>query len=140
MSQTDDQDNDDPDHQGVTDLMARIDRQQAQQEGEGRDAIAVTCDQLAELGITQVRISYDGCGDSGAVETVTAFQGEDEVDLPKVMEETLAEAAEKLLPSGWEINDGSFGELALDVAQRKLTREHNWRVSETEYDEHEFNV
>lgn len=39
-----------------------------------------------------------------------------------------------LLPSGWEINDGSFGEINVDVATERITLEHNERYTEVRTD------
>jgi hypothetical protein len=35
-----------------------------------------------------------------------------------------------LLPGGWEINDGSYGEITADVATGQITVEHNERYTE----------
>lgn len=40
------------------------------------------------------------------------------------------EAVFDLLPSGWEINDGSYGEIIVDIASEKITVEHNERYTE----------
>lgn len=60
------------------------------------------------------------------------------VELPDELHDVLDEAACCLLPAGWEINEGAFGEFVLDVPERRLVREHNWRVESTEYDEEEY--
>ena len=39
------------------------------------------------------------------------------------------------MPDGWPNDAGAFGEFVLNVCDRELTREHNWRVESTEYDE-----
>lgn len=35
-----------------------------------------------------------------------------------------------LLPGGWEINDGSYGEIIVDVAEETVSVEHNERYTE----------
>ena len=35
-----------------------------------------------------------------------------------------------LLPGGWEINDGSYGDIVVDIAEEKVTVEHNERYTE----------
>lgn len=35
-----------------------------------------------------------------------------------------------LLPGGWEINDGSYGDIVVDVAEERVTIEHNERYTE----------
>lgn len=91
---------------------------------------------LKRLGVASIHLSYDGCGDSGVIEEVKAF-GVDEtlLEIPEKLEKALIAAGEILLPSGWENNDGAFGDLVLDVAQGRLVRQHNWRVQASEYEE-----
>lgn len=44
--------------------------------------------------------------------------------------EQLQEAMWQLLPGGWEINEGSFGAIVIDVLRRNIKREHNERIVE----------
>jgi hypothetical protein len=39
-------------------------------------------DALASANITEVHVEFDGEGDSGQIQTVTAFRGEERIDLP----------------------------------------------------------
>lgn len=48
--------------------------------------------------------------------------------------ETFVDNLFALLPSGWEINDGSFGEINIDVASERITLEHNERYTEVRTD------
>lgn len=115
----------------MTAYQERLERERA----EARQSMGKACDVLAEFGATEVRIEYDGYGDSGAVEGVTATGSAGDVEIPADLHEELISAAERLLPDGWENNSGAFGALVLNVADRRLTREHNWRVETSEYDE-----
>jgi hypothetical protein len=36
-----------------------------------------------------------------------------------------------LLPGGWEINDGSYGEISIDITDESIIVEHNERYTET---------
>jgi hypothetical protein len=36
-----------------------------------------------------------------------------------------------LLPGGWEINEGSYGEIEIDTIKSKIKHEHNERIIET---------
>ncbi|MCG8584116.1 MAG: hypothetical protein MI757_05335 [Pirellulales bacterium] len=101
---------------------------------KARAMLATTCDQLAEQGVDTLRIAYDGYGDSGSVESITAFADKKEMELDDKLHQTLRDAAYDLLPGGWEINEGSYGELVVDVANRQVSREHNWRVESSEYE------
>jgi hypothetical protein len=98
------------------------------------------CLELQGLGVTSVAIAYDGYGDSGAIEKIQAFQDDQEVDCPESISQQLEELAETWLPGGWDINEGAYGELILDVAVQVLTRAHNWRIESTEYEEAEFSL
>lgn len=98
------------------------------------------CDRLIELGVHVVTLEYDGYGDSGSVEAVIAETNGTELELPSDVQRELMEAAETLLPDGWENNDGAFGNLTLDVEGRQLTREHNWRIESTEYEEESWTL
>ena len=115
----------------MTAYQERLERERA----EARQSMGKACDALAELGATELRIEYDGYGDSGAVEGVKATGSAGDVEFPAGLRDELISAAERLLPDGWENNSGAFGELVLDIANRRLTREHNWRVETSEYDE-----
>lgn len=114
---------------------ANYEQQCERERVEARGVMAAALDALAKLGAAEARIAYDGYGDSGMVEGVSATGANGEIELPGEIRNQLVTAAEFLLPDGWENNSGAFGELVLDVANRRLTREHNWRVEETEYDE-----
>jgi hypothetical protein len=82
---------------------------------------------LTGRGITRVTARFDGCGDSGQVEELTA-----EPD-PAALDDPLAQALEDfllgLLPGGWEINEGGYGELAVDVATGRAEADAYWRVA-----------
>lgn len=98
-------------------------------------------DALVAAGIDLVTATFDGCGDSGQIEDVTAQRGEAVVELPSgeitistmiwgsgvvnISTMTVAAAVEQLAydflsetHGGWENNDGAFGEFTFDVAQR----------------------
>jgi hypothetical protein len=40
------------------------------------------------------------------------------------------EALFQLLPGGWEINDGSYGEIHVDIATEAITHDHNERYTD----------
>lgn len=121
----------------ITDWMVKYHERRNRERDEAVKQMSDVCSALMELNVAQVRMSYDGYGDSGMVEGVIATrEGEDDaIELPTGVRDQLIAAAETLLPDGWENNEGAFGELVLNVLQRSLTREHNWRVESTEYDE-----
>jgi len=115
--------------------------------------LKAACSPLASIGITQIHWAYDGAGDSGDMEsrTITDVHGNcaDEYyaaavkglnqELQKQLAlEELEKAVWELLPGGFEINEGSYGEVILDTAQQKISVHHNARIINTEYSEQEY--
>jgi hypothetical protein len=123
---------------------------------------ATILDALAAVGIRRVVVAFDGSGDSGQVESITAFDSQGtERELPTIdievsvldfwgttppsSQHTLAEAIDGLVWSllerthgGWENDDGGYGEISFDTAERTIKLELNTRYTETTYHEHEF--
>ena len=139
-----------------------------QQEAERREQIAevrpinkaALFDALAKAGVTRVVVSFDGSGDSGQIESIDAFAGDNTVDLPAAQIElaypadnrgglnrtthTVQDAIETLAydmleeeHDGWENNDGAFGEFAWDLTADTLLHTHSERYTECETTEHE---
>jgi hypothetical protein len=103
-------------------------------------------DALASAGITHVFAEFDGIGDSGQIESLSARINDSPIDLPvttvnmhstswnhaelRLQETTLATAIEdacygflEQTHAGWENNDGAYGEFTFHVAeaaQKKL--------------------
>jgi hypothetical protein len=118
-------------------------------------------DALAAAGITTVIVNFDGCGDSGQIETIEAKAEDDVIPLPTVQIEIasavwrsvtidrqtrpLEEAIEILVydvlnqkHGGWENNDGAYGEYTFDVAERTITLDYNERHMESDHSMHVF--
>ena len=112
----------------------------AKEKEEAHKVFSAEHSRLVELGVTHLRIEYDGYGDSGCVEEIVGMSNGQTIELPDDLVETLTEAAEKLLPSGWADNDGGYGAVVLSVADRRLAREHYARYVETEYEEEEWTL
>jgi len=116
---------------------------------------------LAAAGIVTVTVTFDGCGDSGQIESVDARNAHGDVALPDDRIETasapwegteperrtlsvgkaIEEMAYRFLEQthgGWENNEGAYGEFTFDVAARTITLDYNERYIETENHEHEF--
>ena len=128
------------------------------------------CATLFNAGITLVEVHYDGYGDSGEIEYVLLFKGDKQLKDEEVaslglptstiqaynhkskgdedryitkectMVDKIEECAYDFLPGGWEINEGSFGDLKISTETAKATLEHNFRIQETEYSEEEFDI
>ena len=118
-------------------------------------------DALAAAGITRVLVNFDGCGDSGQIEDMSALAGDAVVTLPESCIEFLEpigvgeppnrrtmsvkEAIEALVydalqetHSGWENNDGAYGDFTFDVEKRTIELDYNERYTESVNSYHEF--
>jgi hypothetical protein len=122
---------------------------------------AVLFDSLAAAGIETVTVIFDGYGDSGQIERIDIEAGEGTVLLPsdrieiaratwespeiERQTQTVQEAIETMVydllrqvHSGWEINDGAYGEFTFDVAERTIKLDYNERYTSSENYIHEF--
>ena len=123
---------------------------------------AVLFDALAKVSITTVVVSFDGCGDSGQIENIEARNGDRPVDLPSDAvaiakpeawgsanlldtEGSLTDLIDDLAydflaqtHSGWENNDGAYGEFNFDVVAGTVTLDYNERYTATDHSQHEF--
>ncbi|MBS3962852.1 MAG: hypothetical protein KGZ61_13625 [Sandarakinorhabdus sp.] len=111
-------------------------------------------DALASAGVVTLVVNFDGFGDSGQIEAMTATGAEGEIALPETcipyaspgrddgddaidqQPLTLAEAIETLCydllrqtHAGWENNDGAFGDFTFDVTARTISLDHNDRYT-----------
>ena len=122
---------------------------------------AVLFDSLAAVGIETVIVTFDGYGDSGQIEDISTGAGDAAIPLPpdrieiarmicvsaeiERQTQTVHEAIETLVydflrqtHSGWEINDGAYGEFTFDVAERTVKLDYNERYTSSENYSHEF--
>lgn len=122
---------------------------------------ATLFDALAEAGVTSVVVTFDGYGDSGQIEDITAYAGDRAVDLPAVAVEivhaewgqsaldraslSMRRAIEQLAYDflrethcGWENNEGAYGDFTFNVATRSITLDYNERIETSEYTQHVF--
>ncbi|WBO57751.1 MULTISPECIES: DUF6878 family protein [unclassified Acidocella] len=116
---------------------------------------------LVEHGITAVIVNFDGYGDSGQIEDITAQNDDGIVDLPDERIEifcaawdspdierqthTVREAIEALsydflaqTHCDWENNDGAYGDFTFDVTAGSITLDYNERYTASENYSHEF--
>lgn len=146
-------------------LWAKLQDQRAERDRLAAEALpankAALFDALAEAGITIVVAAFDGCGDSGQIESVDARAGDRPATLPAVAVEIatpgwdgdglhrrtlpLAEAVEALafafldeVQGGWELGSGAYGEFTFDVAGRAVRLDFNERIESSEYHGHEW--
>lgn len=118
---------------------------------------------LASAGIVTLVVNFDGFGDSGQIEAMTATGAEGEMMLPEIsipygspgrgdgddaidqQPLPLAEAIETLCydllrqtHAGWENNDGAFGDFTFDVTARTISLDHNDRYTAIESYAHQW--
>jgi hypothetical protein len=121
----------------------------------------IVFDALSEARITHVVLGFDGEGDQGQMERAVARSDGKDVEFPaatlslwvadfgctelRARELDVQEAVEHLCygyledrHGGWEINEGSFGEFAFDVATRTVTLDFYGRLIDTDYTNHTF--
>lgn len=140
----------------MADFAVRQAQRQTQVVEEIQQLKIVILPRLQDAGIARVEIRFDGCGDSGAVEEcvcldadgasiacpdVTLQEGEaDKADrtgsaelhsLGQALEQLTYLALERHHP-GWEINDGSCGELVIDVAEATFVLDCSLRFTATD--------
>lgn len=122
---------------------------------------ATVFDALREAGITRVAVTFDGEGDSGQIEELTAFAQDKPQPVPSEtvpvqhatwdgrgstrVETPLREAIEELCYGllseqydGWENNDGAFGEFTFHVQDRTIALKFNGRYTDVHTTTHMF--
>ncbi len=99
---------------------------------------------LRVAGVARLEVEYDGCGDSGQIESVLAFDaGGSEVEpssengLKSMELETLFYDLLEARHPGWENNDGAFGEFKWNLTTEELAHVHNDRFTDYETTEHQ---
>lgn len=95
--------------------------------------------------ITEIRIQFDGSGDSGQVDDVlVVVRGKtDPVDITEVMPDFRRqfqdfgyEILEKFCPGDWVNNEGGFGEIVITIGETpEFKLEYNQRIETSEYSE-----
>lgn len=109
---------------------------------------------LRALGIASVQIEYNGYGDEGGVETITAVTADNsevdlkphqitppEADAPISLHEALEEfawTAVQYFHGGFHNNEGGNGTVTIHTDTGTVKIEHNDNVVETLYSENEF--
>ena len=145
----------------LTNTMSNYDRYRQALSDLNEPNKATLFDALAAANITEVHVDFDGEGDSGQINGVVAFSGNEQIDLPEgtvtihqlgwgeteptPTEITLEDAVEILCygylsdhHNGWENNDGAYGEFRFDVAKRTIKLEFNGRYTDTVTTNHSF--
>jgi len=120
----------------------------------------IVFDALAAAGLTRVSVEFDGEGDSGQIDGITAYTGYAPAELPSssltlhqaqrtgdptTAEATLPDAIETLCydyltqcHDGWENNDGAYGTFEFDVPNRRIQLDFYGRFTDAEHSSHDF--
>lgn len=100
--------------------------------------------ELKAAGVTFVHVNYDGCGDSGQIESVEYLSAErTPVDPASQITLTQGELGElfydllEIRHAGWENNDGACGDFEWDLTNDALRHVHHERFTDYDTTEHE---
>jgi hypothetical protein len=94
------------------------------------------CAALRSLGVSRVEMDYNGGGDEGAIESFSFFP--EGVVVPDEFQELLDSWVCSVLPGGWEINEGSQGNILINVAESTARIEHEMNFITTESETYEI--
>lgn len=104
-------------------------------------------DTLKMYGITLIKVQYSGSGDSGQTDDIDITPEkrhemlDEKMESGKTIREALDEFAWKGIEdneSGFYNNEGGYGEIIFDVAERTVKMEHNNYIQETVYSEYDL--
>jgi hypothetical protein len=145
----------------IENIMNTYERQRQVQAKLNEGNKRAVFDALDAANITAVHVDFDGVGDSGQIDGVAAFRGEETAARPSttVAIQTVSWPSAEIVTSqpslrtaietlcydyleethdGWENNDGAYGEFRFDVAKRTIKLEFNGRFTDTWTDTHTF--
>lgn len=125
------------DSDGLRDYK-KVLRERAQKRAETGARLTAT---LIGAGVAHVVAEYDGCGDSGQIDTIEFLDAARQpcAALPDGVEREVEDFLYDLLEArhgGWENNDGACGTFTWDLAQDALDHEHKARF--TDFDTSSF--
>jgi hypothetical protein len=104
-------------------------------------------DTLKMYGITLIKVQYSGSGDSGQTDDIDITPEkrhemlDEKMESGKTIRDALDEFAWKGIEdneSGFYNNEGGYGEIIFDVAERTVKMEHNNYIQETVYSEYDL--
>lgn len=143
----------------MEDWVARL----AKEHSDNIKAVKEVLRRARDAGLVgEIRLCYDGCGDSGDMnfeefpEGFEKWASENGIDLQgwgggrrwddkknawvEVDQSKLyfLSMCSRIPPGGWEINEGSWGEVILNIDTGEIRDEHNARFESSEFSEHTF--
>jgi hypothetical protein len=97
-----------------------------------RDAATIKLKQMLvdRPDIAKINITYDGYGDSGCFDARSYSDNQGNNVEADFLNDAVEEYVCAILPGGWEINEGSYGQVEIDIATFKSKVVHNERVLE----------
>lgn len=116
------------------------------------EAVQNLCERLYDEGFVEVEVSYYGYGDSGQVETIEPIPEDEEdktllsmLDNGRITRDSnrdlwdeICEVVLRLLPGGWEINEGSSGTMTFHCEEGKAHLKHGQFVKDKKWSTREF--
>jgi hypothetical protein len=120
----------------IDEIIAKLKTSEKDSKKIANEILNRVCPELFLLGVAGVAASYNGEGDSGDINCVHALDIRDNyMQWPKNTEkfvEAITRAIWQFIPGGFEINDGSYGEITIKIPTNQVLCEHNMRVVEIE--------
>jgi hypothetical protein len=89
--------------------------------------------EYTDKGVSEIICSYNGGGDSGYIDSDMSVDGERE-NVPAFLEDVCYDALSNF--GGWEINEGSQGNIVFNLVDKTRTVNHTWNTEEN----HSFNL
>ena|SRR5271165_6806499 len=124
-------------------LKEQHDRAKALHDETNQQNKTAVFDALTTAGITSLELSFDGYGDNGQLNDLTAYIGRTKVATlePQILKDAIEDLCYDLLEMthpGWEIDEGACGRFTFDVGKRVITLLGDTRYIEYEPFEEEF--
>lgn len=115
----------------TNDLMAEIAEHHRKRVADAQSELARLVAEARAQGYRSIVYPYNGCGDSGAIENPEQVEP-DTLPASGALLDQIADQCCKLLPAGWEINEGSQGAIHVDIAAGTIRIEHEWNIERTQ--------
>ena len=116
--------------------LGRQNEEQRRQRERYRNEVLPT---LNGLRVAVVLASYEGSGDSGSIHSIVFKDAEGKtLEVERSLADRVCDVLDTFIPSGYENNEGGFGNVILNVGTGRVTLEHSQRVEHTEDTTEEF--
>jgi hypothetical protein len=126
----------------IEEIVKRLATDKIDKRKVANELLHAVCPELFLCGVHHVVADYNGEGDSGDISGLYATDASGAyMAWPKGAEkfvDAVRRAIWEFIPEGFEINDGSYGEITIKIATNELVREHNERIVEIDSSEHKF--